>query len=31
MTWVPPGERNRALLNLCQAVPSYAPAEALHA
>jgi aspartate/methionine/tyrosine aminotransferase len=29
MTWVRPGERNRALLNLCQAVPSYAPAEAL--
>ena len=31
MTWVRPGERNRALLNLCQAVPSYAPAEALQA
>ncbi len=31
MTWVKPGERNRALLNLCQAVPSYAPAEALQA
>ncbi|MEQ1524405.1 MAG: aminotransferase, partial [Aestuariivirga sp.] len=29
MTWVRPGERNRALLNLCQAVPSYAPAEVL--
>jgi aspartate/methionine/tyrosine aminotransferase len=29
MTWVRPGARNRALLNLCQAVPSYAPAEAL--
>lgn len=31
MTWVRPGERNRALLNLCQAVPSYAPAEVLQA
>jgi aspartate/methionine/tyrosine aminotransferase len=31
MTWVRPGLRNRALLNLCQAVPSYAPAEALQA
>ncbi len=29
MTWVKPGERNRELLNLCQAVPSYAPAEIL--
>jgi hypothetical protein len=29
MTWLRPGERNRALLNLCQAVPSYEPAEAL--
>ena len=29
MAWVRPGERNRALLNLCQAVPSYEPAEAL--
>ena len=29
MTWVRPGARNRDLLNLCQAVPSYAPAEAL--
>jgi aspartate/methionine/tyrosine aminotransferase len=29
MTWVRPGQRNRELLNLCQAVPSYAPAEAL--
>ena len=29
MTWVRPGKRNRALLNLCQAVPSYEPAEAL--
>ena len=29
MTWVRPGERNRELLNLCQAVPSYAPADAL--
>ena len=31
MTWVRPGQRNRELLNLCQAVPSYAPAEALQA
>ena len=31
MTWVRPGERNRVLLNLCQAVPSYAPAEKLQA
>ena len=31
MTWVRPGARNRELLNLCQAVPSYAPAEALQA
>ena len=31
MTWVKPGERNRELLNLCQAVPSYAPAEELQA
>ncbi|MDP1703062.1 MAG: aminotransferase [Aestuariivirga sp.] len=31
MTWVRPGARNRALLDLCQAVPSYAPAEALQA
>ena len=29
MTWVRSGERNSALLNLCQAVPSYEPAEAL--
>lgn len=29
MTWVRPDQRNRELLNLCQAVPSYAPAEAL--
>ena len=29
MTWVRPGVRNRGLLNLCQAVPSYAPAETL--
>lgn len=29
MTWVRPGQRNRRLLNLCQAVPSYMPAEAL--
>jgi aspartate/methionine/tyrosine aminotransferase len=31
MTWVRPGQRNRELLNLCQAVPSYAPAEPLQA
>jgi aspartate/methionine/tyrosine aminotransferase len=31
MTWVRPGQRNRELLDLCQAVPSYAPAEALQA
>ena len=31
MTWVRPGTRNRELLNLCQAVPSYAPAETLQA
>jgi aspartate/methionine/tyrosine aminotransferase len=29
MSWVRPGQRNREFLNLCQAVPSYAPAEAL--
>jgi aspartate/methionine/tyrosine aminotransferase len=29
MTWVRPAQRNRELLNLCQAVPSYAPAESL--
>ena len=29
MSWVRPGARNRALLNLCQAVPSYAPAQSL--
>ncbi len=29
MTWVRPGPRNRDLLNLCQAVPSYPPAPAL--
>ncbi len=29
MSWVRPGARNRELLNLCQAVPSYPPAEAL--
>jgi aspartate/methionine/tyrosine aminotransferase len=29
MSWVRPGERNREFLNLCQAVPSYPPAEAL--
>jgi len=27
--WVKPGPRNRDLLNLCQAVPSYPPADAL--
>jgi aspartate/methionine/tyrosine aminotransferase len=31
MSWVRPGLRNRELLNLCQAVPSYAPAESLQA
>jgi aspartate/methionine/tyrosine aminotransferase len=31
MTWLKPGPRNRALLNLCQAVPSYPPAEAMQA
>ena len=31
MTWIRPGERNRELLNLCQAVPSYQPAEILQA
>jgi aspartate/methionine/tyrosine aminotransferase len=31
MTWVRAGQRNRELLNLCQAVPSYAPPEALQA
>jgi aspartate/methionine/tyrosine aminotransferase len=31
MTWIKPGERNRELLNLCQAVPSYAPADILQA
>jgi aspartate/methionine/tyrosine aminotransferase len=29
MTWIRPGDRNRDLLNLCQAVPSYPPADAL--
>lgn len=29
MTWLPQTPRNRELINLCQAVPSYAPAEAL--
>ena len=29
MTWVRQGPRNRDLLNLCQAVPSYPPAEAM--
>jgi len=31
MTWVKPGGRNRQLLNLCQAVPSYPPADVLQA
>lgn len=31
MSWVRPGERNRPFLNLCQAVPSYPPAEELQA
>jgi len=31
MTWTRPGARNRELLNLSQAVPSYAPAESLQA
>lgn len=31
MTWVRQGPRNRDLINLCQAVPSYPPAEALQA
>ena len=29
MTWIKPGERNRELLNLSQAVPSYPPADIL--
>ena len=29
MSWISPSARNRALINLCQAVPSYPPAEAL--
>lgn len=29
MTWIRTGEKNRALLNLCQAVPSYPPADEL--
>lgn len=29
MSWVKPGPRNRDLINLCQAVPSYPPAEVL--
>jgi hypothetical protein len=29
MTWLEEGLRNRELINLCQAVPSYAPAESL--
>ena len=31
MSWVRPGLRNRDLLNLCQAVPSYPPATTLQA
>ncbi len=31
MSWVRQGERNRLFLNLCQAVPSYAPAPELQA
>ena len=31
MGWVRPGPRNRELLNLCQAVPSYPPAASLQA
>lgn len=31
MSWVRPGPRNRDLLNMCQAVPSYPPAESLQA
>ncbi len=31
MSWARPGLRNRELLNLCQAVPSYAPAPQLQA
>ena len=31
MSWVWPGERNRVFLNLCQAVPSYPPAQELQA
>jgi aspartate/methionine/tyrosine aminotransferase len=30
-TWLRPGPRNRAVINLCQAVPSYPPAESLQA
>lgn len=30
-TWVAPGPRNRALINLCQAVPGYPPADELQA
>ncbi len=29
MTWLKPGPRNRPVINLCQAVPSYPPAEAM--
>ena len=31
MSWVRQGPRNRELINLCQAVPSYPPAEELQA
>jgi aspartate/methionine/tyrosine aminotransferase len=31
MSWVRQGERNRVFLNLCQAVPSYPPAQELQA
>ena len=29
MSWIRPSAKNRALINLCQAVPSYPPAESL--
>ncbi len=31
MGWVRPGLKNRALINLCQAVPSYPPAAEMQA
>lgn len=31
MSWIKPGASNRELLNMCQAVPSYPPAEKLQA